>query len=279
MNEISHKLVRQILNHKFSKPSDIEPVFQELAARVSSRLDYIRINPQTVLDCGSGYGIDLKLLEARYPQAQIIALDSCFKFLQDLRPPVSITARLAQVFGRKNANSDFICSDASVLPLRSGSIDLVYSNLLLPYLNDYRQFFAEISRVLKVGGTFCFSGLGVDSAKELRALGLSTYTFPDMHDIGDSLLAAGFSNPVVDTEYLTLDYDSLEVLLMDAQNIGCGAAINLPPLSAEIIANLRSQRKKLPAQLTLELFVAHGWKDKVSFSDREVIQFMPKSAR
>lgn len=271
--------MRQILNQKFQNSSGIKDVFQELATRVSSRLDYIRINPQVVLDCGSGYGIDNKLLMERYPHANIIALDSGMNYLQRLKPSQGIYARVAQLFSSKNNIPNPVCGDAAVLPFMTGSVDLVYSNLLLPYLDDYRVFFQEISRALKVGGTFCLSGLGVDSAKELRTLGLSTYIFPDMHDIGDSLISAGFSNPVVDTEYLTLDYESLEVLLTDARNIGCGAA----KISSEILSLERYrqlvQQKKLPTKLTLELFVAHGWKDKISFADREVIQFIPKASR
>lgn len=273
---VNHQLVRQILNRKYQQLSEMDGVFQELANRVISRLDYIRITPEIVLDCGSGYGVDSKLLLERYPNARLVCLDSALNFLKAVKPSCRISAHLSRFFGKRGGHLSLACGDVTALPFVSGSIGLVYSNLLLPYLNDYRLFFQEIARVLKIGGTFCISGLGVDSAKELRELGLSSYIFPDMHDIGDSLVSAGFSNPVVDTEYITLDYENLETLLKDAQNIACGAAgSGCDYLSSETRGNLARQRK-LPAKLTLELFVAHGWKDKASFSDRDVIKFMPK---
>jgi malonyl-CoA O-methyltransferase len=103
----------------------------------------------------------------------------------------------------------------------------------------------------------------VDSFKELRALGLSSYRFPDMHDIGDMCIDAGFSNPVVDTEYITLDYEDLAMLLREVKLVAHGAA-NAPSLRQRLTKSealkLR-QLYNLPHKLTLEIFVAHGWKD------------------
>ena len=38
----------------------------------------------------------------------------------------------------------------------------------------------------------------------------------DMHDMGDALLGERFSDPVMDMEYLHLEYDSDQLLLIDA---------------------------------------------------------------
>lgn len=234
-------------------------IFKELASRVISRLDYIKLTPKRILDCGSGLGFDRELLVQKYPESLLIELDCA---LEILRPQLSPKPKWS--LWRKAPSWQFVCGDAYHLPLATASIDFFYSNLLLPYISDIPAFVREMRRVLALGGAFCFAGLGVDSLKELRALGLSSYRFPDMHDIGDMLVDAGFSNPVVDTEYITLDYDDLQTLLQDIRLLGCGAA-NDSSLRRNII---REQFSELAAQfknkskLTLEVFVAHGWKDR-----------------
>ena len=48
-----------------------------------------------------------------------------------------------------------------------------------------------------------------------------------MHDVGDALMHAGFQQPVVDMETITLTYTSLSALMKDLKNIGASnAAVN-----------------------------------------------------
>ena len=57
-----------------------------------------------------------------------------------------------------------------------------------------------------------FSTFGPDTLKELRAAysGMDRHThvnrFLDMHDIGDMLVGAGYADPVMDMEQITLTY-------------------------------------------------------------------------
>ena len=44
--------------------------------------------------------------------------------------------------------------------------------------------------------------------------------YPDMHDIGDELLAAGFREPVMDTERLTLEYPDVMSLMRELKGLG-----------------------------------------------------------
>lgn len=256
---INNKNARNTLNRKVGKLHQLEFIFDELARRIVSRLDYIKLDPKSVLDCGSGLGFDRELLMNKYPNAKFFELDSSIELLRLNKPAKKW---LSKIFTDKSKRN-LICADAYNLPIANGSINFCYSNMLLPYISEIPDFIKEMRRVLALGGSFCISGLGVDSFKELRALGLSTYRFPDMHDIGDMLVDAGFSNPVVDTEYLNLDYDDLRTLLSDIRLIGCGAA-NDPTrqkfLSKEKYAEILS-KNSLPHKLTLEIFVAHGWKD------------------
>jgi SAM-dependent methyltransferase len=140
-------------------------------------------------------------LKRRYPAAQVIALDSSLSMLG--------ASTRQQRFLRKFSP---VCADAQRLPLRSQSFDLVLSNLLLEWCHDPDTVFAEAARVLRPKGLFMFTTLGPDTLKEVRDLwrGVDPFThvhrFIDMHDFGDALLRAGFAEPVMDTERLTVTY-------------------------------------------------------------------------
>ena len=81
-------------------------------------------------------------------------------------------------------------------------------------------------RVLAPGGLVMFSTFGPDTLKELRArtrapTGTRTCNrFIDMHDIGDMLVAAGFADPVMDMEHVTLTYADVRELMRDLKAIG-----------------------------------------------------------
>ncbi len=171
------------------------------------------------------------------------------------------------------------------LPIKSQSSDLIWSNLVLPYLLNIEDFFKEIRRILKINGCFLISGLGVDSLQQIRDVGLATNNFPDMHVIGDILVKLGFSNPVTDVEYLTLEYTSPEQLIKDIRIIGCGAVLeHITPISVDkykaIHDKLLNLTKNGSIPLTLEVFYAHAWKDKPQLNlneDTKIIHFSPKN--
>jgi malonyl-CoA O-methyltransferase len=50
--------------------------------------------------------------------------------------------------------------------------------------------------------------------------------FPDIHDIGDALLAAGFRDPVMDAELITLNYPNLAALLQELEAVGASSYFN-----------------------------------------------------
>ncbi|MEN3354465.1 MAG: malonyl-CoA O-methyltransferase, partial [Betaproteobacteria bacterium] len=54
----------------------------EVCNRMLTRLDYIKVQPRTILDAGSGTGNAVTALLARYPQAALVALDLALAMLQ-----------------------------------------------------------------------------------------------------------------------------------------------------------------------------------------------------
>ena len=280
---LSHNLIRQKFNLRARRLAAIEFIYQEVATRMVSRLDYIKLNPARILDLGSGLNIDANLLAAKYPKTVLYQLDFALNVLQ-LSNLQSSWKKFIQHILAKYQSSLKICADAINLPIAANSIDILWSNLMLPYINDVELLFKEIRRVLAVGGCFLISGLGVDSLKELREIGLNTYNFPDMHLIGDLLVKLGFTNPVMDMEYITLEYDDFNLLLQDIRLLGIGSACSLQPqdLTRVEYNNLAdkfaktTKNGKIP--LTLEVFYAHAWKDKIHLDlpiGKQVIQFHP----
>ncbi len=199
----------------------IDPLAREVDLRMQERLDYVRINPQNILDLGSGQGASAAALKQRYPEATLLLMDAVSTLLPS---PVQSSA-WRKYLGLLNTRLSRpvsplpVCGDARQIPLSSKSQGLVWANLLLPWVDDHSAVFEEAHRVLETGGLFMFSTLGPDTLKELAACFGDAYphrhSFADMHDIGDLLGQSGFADPVVDMEVITVQYGQLKTLLQD----------------------------------------------------------------
>ncbi len=256
----------------------------EVCRRSLERLDFIRHTPARILDAGSGTGNAWRGLATRYPAARLVALDLAPGMLRQASTAVSWHQRLLR---RAPAT---ICGDLEQLPLAAGSIDLVWSNLALQWVNALPQAFSEMHRVLAPGGLFMFTTFGPDTLKELRAAqtGTDSHThvsgFIDMHDIGDLLVQAGFADPVIDMENFTLTYADVKSLMRDLKAIGArNAATDRPPaLSGKawldtVTRNYEPSRRdgKLPA--TFEVVYGHAWRPapRLGAGGRPVIDIKP----
>ena len=105
--------------------------------------------------------------------------------------------------------------------------------------------------------------------------------FHDMHDIGDMLLAAGFADPVMDMEMITVTYASPRDLLRDQRQLGVRDALfgRLPWRAwRRVLRAYAGQRsgERLPA--SFEIIYGHAWKQeaRVVSDGRAVVHFKPK---
>lgn len=110
--------------------------------------------PDRWLDLGSGTGHFSVVLAERYAGAQGLALDLAEGMLRHAR----------QAGGAQH----FIAGDAEQLPLRSASLDLIFSSLALQWCGDFPAVLREAERVLRPGGVFAFSSLCAGTLQELR---------------------------------------------------------------------------------------------------------------
>jgi malonyl-CoA O-methyltransferase len=194
---------------------DAAQLQQQVREELLSRLTLLRDPPRAVLDLGAGTGLGAAALKRAFPRAQVTAVDFSAAMLQQ--------ARRHSRFWRPIR---CIEADARSLPLESASVDLVFSNLMLQWVQPLDDALQEIRRVLKPGGLLLASSFGPLTLQELRGAwaaaddGVHVNEFIDMHDFGSALQRAGFSEPVLDVDRLLRHYADAAALMRGIKAIG-----------------------------------------------------------
>ena len=239
---------------------DADAVHSEARARLLSRLPLFKLDPRHIVDLGAATGKASPELAALYPDARILAVDLC-------RHMASRSMARCRRLDRAAA----ITGDAEHLPLRDGSIDLIFANLLLPWC-DPGEVFREASRVLRNGGLLLFTTVGPDTLGEVRQAwsevddGLHVHGFADMHDLGDLANRAGLAEPVLDIDRLTVTYPDVGGLVSDlracgATNVAHGRRSQLTGRSRwnAFRERLESQRTEAGLSIGVELIFGQAW--------------------
>lgn len=239
-SDLDPKAVRLQFGRRRQRLIDGEFLLREVERRMFERLDVVRLAPACAVDVGCGLGRGVSQLRQRYPSARVIGVDVAGPLLvqadadHGAGADRSIGTRLRRWFGAVGAvggaggrtdapAAAFVVADAARLPLRDTSVDLLWSNLAWHWFADPIGAAEEFFRVLRPEGLLMFSSFGVDTMRELRALGAPLPVFPDMHDVGDLLGKVGFAAPVMDTERLTVTWSDPDALMRDLRGLGGNA--------------------------------------------------------
>ena len=233
-----------------------------VAERLLERLELVTISPKMIIDAGSGPGDAARQLAKRYKGAQVLQLDLSVAMLSQSRSQDS----------RFFSKQQYICGDAENLPLVKNSAELVFSSLMLQWCNNLDMAFTQIKGTLKKQGLFLFATLGPDTLKELRSSwaevddDVHVNTFIDMHDVGDALLRAGFVEPVMDVEHITLTYEDCFSLMKDLKTLGASNADDERSkglTGKNKIKSLESAYEKYRTEgrlpVTYEIVYGHAW--------------------
>jgi malonyl-CoA O-methyltransferase len=228
---------------------------QEVGLRLLERLEFHRLAPQRILDLGCGTGRISVALKDRFRRAQVIGLDSSRMMLAQLQRRSALLRPLRAV-----------CADFAALPLPDRSSELIISNLAVQWSTDLEPLFAEIRRVLAPGGMLLFSTLGPASFRELRTAMTdcdapeSGREFADILDIGNALVAAGFQEPVMDAERITLNYPDSRALVNELEATGSALLLSAKHNLAEIVDCLDTayQRFRVGGRYPVSYEVIYG---------------------
>jgi len=211
----------------------------EIAQRMAEKLEIVRLEPKKIGHLGE---LNLSVLSSYYPDADHCCFDKRFS-----------SNAVSQLFKKIIRQHFYQYQEPTAIG--AGDFNLIWSNLELHLQSDPETLMKRWRSHLKPEGLLMFSYLGPDTGKELTKL------FPndcllrnagslDMHDVGDGLMQAGFSEPVMDMEYLTLSYDDADLLCKEAFDLGLLAS----PDSAKHLIGAESK-----LTITLEVVYGHAW--------------------
>ena len=248
--------------HGWAHGKPLPWLHQEVARRMADRLSVIRLQPQVVLEWDALAGQSRAALQAAYPQAlwapvaatPAALARACSGLGRNAGVIANLGAFARRVFrprsqdrpgpakpgspssGRappahpqppaasRRSTTGFLEHD---VPQAHGQ--LLWSNLGLHTHHQPRQVLQRWHACLAIDGCLMFSTWGPDTLRELRQVwdeagwGPPAQPFRDMHDWGDDLVAAGFADPVMDQESLTLTWADAESALAELRTLGRNA--------------------------------------------------------
>jgi malonyl-CoA O-methyltransferase len=216
---LDKRSIQKYFNRAAKSYDNAAILHEELLNRLLERLQYIRHQPETVIDIGCGTGKAIRGLQKAYPRARICATDIAFEMLLQ----ASSSFRLL-------SKKRLVTADMERLPFAAQAFDLVFSSLAMSWSNDIGATLREFARISRPGALLMFSSFGPGTLYELGASWQALDAYPhvhrfvDMHDVGDAMLAAGFAQPVVDAETIRMEYRDFRSLLDDLRTIGASNA-------------------------------------------------------
>lgn len=191
---------------------------EEIGRRMEERLQWIRLQPTSWVDWApvSGGLNTHQRLRIRYKHASCAVVEttpmrkSWAREVLELSWWKRLLTRKSSIFNAP----DF------------GSADMLWANMALHIADEPQTLLQQWHQLLAVDGFLMFSCLGPETLRELDAIYQKLgwppahHDFTDMHDWGDMLVQAGFAEPVMDMELLTLTYESPERLLSELRQFG-----------------------------------------------------------
>ncbi len=198
---------------------------EEVARRMQERLDVIRLQPQTWADwepLRGGLQAHLALRQ-RYPKAAVWEVAGQPEEAQKVQA-------LTRTAWWQPAHWTGPRVHAGLPP--DGGVQMVWANMLLHQVGDPQALIGQWHRALAVDGFLMFSCLGPDTLRELRSVHermgwpSPAHEFTDMHDWGDMLVQAGFAEPVMDMERITLTFEHPQRLQQELRELGRNLSVS-----------------------------------------------------
>ena len=198
---------------------------REIADRLLTHLEFTKLEPARIIDIGCGTGYFTRLLRGKYKKSMIVAVDLSEAMVRKTRAAHG----LRMPWQGRHLHT---ATDAVSLPFKSGSFDLVCSNLTMQWIANPEHMLQEMRRVLAPGGLMLFSTFGRRTLFEFREAlahiepGRAGHVlpFPDVTTLGDALARLSVEMPVTDTDLFTLTYPDTISLIRELKGLGASAA-------------------------------------------------------
>lgn len=209
---------------------------------MEARLEWIRLQPRLWIDwapMGGGLTTHAKV-RARYPNARccVVEPEGARAAMTQQRLQAPWWQRWTKPQALKFGEPELGCAD------------MLWANMALHASAHPQALLRQWHQALAVDGFLMFSCLGPDTLHEVHAVYQAqgwpapSHAFTDMHDWGDMLVAAGFAEPVMDMERLTLTYANPQALLAELRGIGRN-------LSVQRFAGLRGRNWQIQLEQAL----------------------------
>lgn len=242
---------------------------EEVARRMQERLDWITMQPHSWMHWEplNGGMQAHGLLAQRYPGAACTLFEPSVQRARQVER--SVTPPWWQARRWLQARPQVVTQVAQ-------PAQMLWANMNLHMSSQPQALLAQWHQALEVDGFLMFSCLGPDTLKELRvlyqALGWPApgHEFTDMHDWGDMLLEAGFAEPVMDMERITLTFESPQRVLQELRGLGRNLSVGrFPSLRGRRWhAELLQAIEKNAMQLSFEVVYGHAFKPATKFTVR-----------
>ena len=217
----NHQFIRDTFERIAGRYEQHAALEQEVCTRLLERTVFNLSSPLQILDLGCGTGTGSVQLKRTFRKAQVVGMDTSLAMLSQVRRKSSMLRPLKAVYG-----------DIGALPFAARSADMVFSNLASYWCPEPMAMFAEFRRVLRPDGMLLFSTFGPATMNELGEAWagvdeeVELPVFPDLLEIGNALVAAGFREPVMDREMITLNYPQLDALFDELEATGTSLLVH-----------------------------------------------------
>lgn len=213
MQVFDRNLVRQRRERALAHLNSHDFLFKETATRLIERLDMIKRDFPLAVELGAREETFAKNLQANARLGRVIKVGSIAQQEIDL------------------------VADEEALPFAEKSIDALFSNMVLHWVNDLPGTLAQIRSALRPDGLFMAALAGGETLKELREClmqaemeisgGASPRVSPfvDLYTASGLLQRAGFALPVADSEVINIYYKDPQRLFSDLRGMGAANAV------------------------------------------------------
>ena len=201
---------------------------------------------QTVLDLGSGGGIDVFLAaQAVGPKGKAIGVDAT--------PEMIWRARKAAK-DMNAANVEFRLGEIECLPVESNTVDIIISNCVINLSPDKEKVFGEALRVLRPGGKLVISdmvlteGIAPGEREKLTSWASCIGGAITLEEYVGKMAAAGFKDINIESKHV-YTMEELAYMLSEPSGCGCGCGtLGLKSLSdsraLSKVASVRIEARK-----------------------------------